>query len=116
MRCPNCHSVVGKNYGTCPYCGYDIGSYVRNVQDQGKTISGQRRDRKSTRYVQQDADRFSRIEFNYENGYLYYKRAYEKEEKKKNEKYRQTVVYAVGGIILLLHAAELILLAAIYTL
>ena len=115
MRCPNCHSIVGQNYGTCPYCGYDIGSYVRNVQDQGKTISGQRRDRKSTRYVQQDADRLSRIEFNYENGYLYYKRAYEK-EKKKNEKYRQTVVYAVGGIILLLHAAELILLAAIYTL
>ena len=115
MRCPNCHSVVGQNYGTCPYCGYDIGSYVRNVQDQGKTVSSQRGDRKPTSYVQQEADRLSRIELNHENGYFYSKKAYEK-EKKKNEKYRQTAVYAVGGIILLLHAAELVLLAAIYTL
>lgn len=115
MRCPNCHSVVGQNYGTCPYCGYDIGSYVRNVQDEGKSIPVQRRDRKATRYATEEEERHSRTEFNYENGYLYYKRAYEK-ERRKNEKYRQTVIYAAAGVFLLLHAAELVLLAAIYTL
>ena len=51
MRCPNCPSVVGQNYGTCPYCGYDIGNYVRNVQDEGRSIPVQRRDRKATRYA-----------------------------------------------------------------
>ena len=88
---------------------------MRNVQDEGRSIPVQRRDRKATRYATEEEERHARTEFNYENGYLYYKRAYEK-ERRKNEKYRQTVIYAAAGIFLLLHAAELILLAAIYTL
>lgn len=111
MRCPNCHSVVGNNYGICQYCGYDIGTYVRMVQDNGEEIQGER-NREPTQYAKREA---LKPEYNYETGYIYYKAAYEK-EKKRNEKYRQNALYAAGAVVLLLHIVELLFLAAIYTL
>lgn len=50
---------------------------------------------------------------NYENGYLYYKRAYE-DEKDKNEKFRRTLLYGALGIVLVLHIAEILALVVIY--
>ncbi len=112
MRCPNCHSVVGNNYGLCQYCGYDIGKYVRSVQDEGKKQSNTSRDRRSTLYVQEKTPSRG-VEYNYENGYLYYKKAYEK-ERRKNERIRQTALYGIALVFLLLHGAELLFLAIIY--
>lgn len=113
MRCPNCHSVVGNNYGSCQYCGYDIGGYVRRVQDEGKKQSGISRDRRATYHIQEQGDPLGK-EYDHENGYFYYKRAYEK-ERRKNQRYRQTALYGIVLVFLLLHAAELLFLAVIYT-
>jgi len=48
MRCPNCHSVVGNNYGLCQYCGYDIGEYVKSVQDISLNKKPRHRDQRAT--------------------------------------------------------------------
>lgn len=103
MRCPNCHSVSVDNYGLCPYCGYDIGEYVRNVQDRGAY---------STAYAN-NPKVLTRPAFNYENGYFYYKYEYEK-EKSKNDRYKKTLLYGGAAMVFLLHIAELLALAAIY--
>ena len=112
MRCPNCHSVVGNNQGLCQYCGYDIGEYVRDVQDRGFEVDDERRDRKATVYTHRD-DTLTQPVYNYENGYFYYKRAYEK-EREKSDGYKRNLLYGAITIVLLLHFAELLALAAIY--
>lgn len=112
MRCPNCHSVVGNNQGLCQYCGYDIGEYVRTVQDNGAEIDSEKRDRNATVYAHRE-DVLTHPAYNYENGYFYYKRAYEK-ERDKSDRYKRNLLYGGIAIVLMLHFAELLALAAIY--
>lgn len=113
MRCPNCHSVVGNNYGLCQYCGYDIGEYVRAVQNVGLKKEPAHHNRQATAYTASYKEELTHPEYNYENGYFYYKRAYE-DEKDKNEKFRRTLLYGVLAIVLVLHIAEILALAVIY--
>lgn len=113
MRCPNCQSVVGNNYGVCQYCGYDIGEYVRSVQDNGKWVEEKKRDKRATLYTSAGHDVLTEPVYNYENGYFYYKKAYES-EREKNDRYRRNLLLGGASIVLLLHLAEILALAAIY--
>lgn len=113
MRCPNCHSVVGNNYGHCQYCGYDIGEYVKSVQDADLKEKSEYRDRRATVYTPSYRKELPHSSENYANGYFYYRRAYEN-EKNRNESYRRTVLYGILAIALVLHIAELLVLTVIY--
>lgn len=113
MRCPNCHSVVGNNYGLCQYCGYDIGEYVKSVQDISLNKKPQHRDQRATAYTTSYKEELTSPQYNYENGFFYYKRAYE-DEKERNEKFRRTMLYGILAIVLVLHIAEILALAVIY--
>lgn len=112
MRCPNCHSVVGNNHGLCQYCGYDIGEYVRTVQDAGIKTEYTNRDERATIYTQRN-DTLTQPEYNYENAYFYYKKAYEK-ERNRNDQVKKNLLYGAIAIVLMLHLAEILALAAIY--
>lgn len=112
MRCPNCHSVTVNNQGLCPYCGYDIGEYVRTVQDQGMPEKKEKRDKQPTLYAY-SRHALTQPEHNFENGYFYYKKAYE-EERDKNDRYKRNILIGAGAIILLLHFAELLALVVLY--
>lgn len=113
MRCPNCHSVVGNNYGLCQYCGYDIGEYVRSVQNVNLKKKPKYYDKHATVYTTSYKEELTQPASNYENGYFYYKRAYE-DEKDKNEKFRRTLLYGALSIVLVLHIAEILALVVIY--
>lgn len=112
MRCPNCHSVVGNNHGLCQYCGYDIGEYVRTVQDYGIERKTEQKDERETVYAH-GGETLTQPAYNFENAYFYYKREYEK-EKNKNDRYKKNLLYGAIIAVLLLHLAELAALAAIY--
>lgn len=116
MRCPNCHSVVGNNYGICQYCGYNIGEYVRNVQNNGTDPEDDLWDTRSTDYkhdYKHALESLNPSASHYENAYFYYKREYEN-EKEKNERYKKNMLYGALIIVLILQFLELLALVLIY--
>ena len=90
MRCPRCNSIVGDNWNSCSYCGYDLVRFKKEV-------------------LHTDSIPPTIYSSGHNTQFINYQMAYE-QEKQKMESYRKSIYLTVLLVSLILNIVQLIVI------